>query len=190
MILPLLKAPLSVVAVFALDDYWNMFLWPLFIVNDTSMANVPIGIAMFYGERGTNLGPLMAASTLVGQSIGAGDLGRAERITRVSALSSMALLGGASLLIIFAAAPIVRVFVPEDPGLVTAGADVLRWMAAAFALMGAQLSLAGTFRGAGDTFAAMLLSAAGTLPVQLPIAWLLSKHTTLGDQHIENSEQQ
>ena len=122
----------------------------------------------------------MAASTLVGQSIGAGDLGRAERITRVSALSSMALLGGASLLIIFAAAPIVRVFVPEDPGLVTAGADVLRWMAAAFALMGAQLSLAGTFRGAGDTFAAMLLSAAGTLLVQLPIAWLLSKHTTLG----------
>ena len=63
-ILPLLKAPLSVVAVFAFVDYWNMFLWPLIIVNDTSMANVPLGLAMFSGERGTDWGPLMAASTL------------------------------------------------------------------------------------------------------------------------------
>ncbi|MHA6523009.1 carbohydrate ABC transporter permease [Tessaracoccus sp. G1721] len=63
-ILPLLKAPMSVVAVFAFVDYWNMFLWPLIIVNDTTMANVPLGLAMFSGERGTDWGPLMAASTL------------------------------------------------------------------------------------------------------------------------------
>lgn len=63
-ILPLLKAPLSVVAVFSFVDYWNMFLWPLIIVNDINMANVPLGLAMFSGERGTDWGPLMAASTL------------------------------------------------------------------------------------------------------------------------------
>lgn len=63
-ILPLLKAPLSVVAVFAFVDYWNMFLWPLIAVDDTALANVPLGLAMFSGERGTDWGPLMAASTL------------------------------------------------------------------------------------------------------------------------------
>ncbi len=63
-ILPLLKAPLSVVAVFAFIDYWNMFLWPLIVINDQDLYNVPLGLAMFTGERGTDWGPLMAAATL------------------------------------------------------------------------------------------------------------------------------
>lgn len=64
-IVPLLRAPISVVFVFAFIDYWGSFLWPLIIVNDPTMATVPIGLQMFSGERGTDWGPLMAAVTLV-----------------------------------------------------------------------------------------------------------------------------
>ncbi|MFC7373659.1 MULTISPECIES: carbohydrate ABC transporter permease [unclassified Brachybacterium] len=64
-IVPLLRAPISVVFVFAFIDYWGSFLWPLIVVNDASMATVPIGLQMFSGERGTDWGPLMAAVTLV-----------------------------------------------------------------------------------------------------------------------------
>lgn len=64
-IVPLLRAPIAVVFVFAFIEYWASFLWPLIVVNDASMATVPIGIQMFSGERGTDWGPMMAAVTLV-----------------------------------------------------------------------------------------------------------------------------
>lgn len=64
-IVPLLRAPIAVVFVFAFIEYWASFLWPLIVVNDASMATVPIGIQMFSGERGTDWGPMMASVTLV-----------------------------------------------------------------------------------------------------------------------------
>ncbi|MGP5098470.1 carbohydrate ABC transporter permease [Brachybacterium alimentarium] len=64
-VVPLLRAPIAVVFVFAFIEYWGSFLWPLIIVNDASMATVPIGLQMFSGERGTDWGPMMAAVTLV-----------------------------------------------------------------------------------------------------------------------------
>jgi multiple sugar transport system permease protein len=63
-ILPLVQAPLAVVGVFSFIDYWGSFLWPLIIVNDNAQATIPLGLSMFSGERGTDWGPLMAASTL------------------------------------------------------------------------------------------------------------------------------
>lgn len=63
-IIPLLRAPLAVVGVFTFIAYWNDFLWPLIIINDQSLATLPLGLQMFSGEHGTDWGPLMAATTL------------------------------------------------------------------------------------------------------------------------------
>jgi putative MATE family efflux protein len=126
------------------------------------------------------IGISMASAVMVGHSIGAGDSARAERVTRFSALLGLALLGAAGLAIALAAEPIVRVFVPQDPLLVAASAEALRWMAASFAFTGVQLALSGTFRGAGDTAATLLLSAVGAWLVLLPIATILARQTTLG----------
>ena len=63
-ILPLVRAPLAVVAVFSFIDYWSSFLWPLIVINDVSQATIPLGLSMFSGERGTDWGPLMAAATV------------------------------------------------------------------------------------------------------------------------------
>jgi multiple sugar transport system permease protein len=63
-ILPLLRAPLAVVAVFSFIEYWSSFLWPLIAINDVTQATIPLGLSMFSGERGTDWGPLMAASAL------------------------------------------------------------------------------------------------------------------------------
>jgi len=126
------------------------------------------------------IGISMASAVMVGQSIGAGESARAERVTRVAALLGLVLLGIAGLAIALAAEPIVRVFVPQDPLLVAASAEGLRWMAMSFAFTGVQLALSGTFRGAGDTAATLLLSAVGAWLVLLPIATMLARHTTLG----------
>lgn len=63
-IVPLVRAPIAVVGVFVFIEYWNNFLWPLIVINDPSMATLPVGLQMFTGERGTDWGPLMAAATL------------------------------------------------------------------------------------------------------------------------------
>lgn len=63
-LIPLLKAPITVVGVFAFIEYWSTFLWPLIVVNDSSLATIPLGLQMFSGERGTDWGPLMAAVTM------------------------------------------------------------------------------------------------------------------------------
>lgn len=62
-ILPLVRAPLAVVAVFSFIEYWSSFLWPLIVINDASNATIPLGLSMFSGERGTDWGPLMAAAS-------------------------------------------------------------------------------------------------------------------------------
>jgi len=122
----------------------------------------------------------MAASTLVAQNIGAGERQRAERVAVYSTWVSLLLLGAVGIIFFVGATPITRFFVPEDAQLIAAGALVLKFMAASFIFSGVQLGLAGTFRGAGDTFITMLLAAIGVWLVQLPIAYLLSHHTDLG----------
>ncbi|PIF02800.1 MAG: ABC transporter permease [Propionibacterium sp.] len=63
-IIPLLRGPIAVVGAFTFIDFWNAFLWPLIIINDQSKAPLQLGLSMFSGERGTEWGALMAASTI------------------------------------------------------------------------------------------------------------------------------
>ena len=121
----------------------------------------------------------MAVSTLVGQSIGAGDQKSAEKIAIASSWVSLLLLGAVGILFFIFASPIVRFFVPEDAALIEEAARVLRYMSIGFGTIGVQLALSGAYRGAGDTFITMLLSAIGVWIVQLPIAVFLSKYTAL-----------
>ncbi len=123
----------------------------------------------------------MAASILVGQSTGAGDLNQATRIARVSATAGFAIMAIIGSVFFFAAVPIISFFVPNDPELIERGALVLRIYALGFPLTGIQLALTGTFRGAGDTFSTMVLTLLGIWLVQIPLAYVLSQHTAMGE---------
>ena len=63
-IVPLIRAPMAIVGAFIFIEYWNSFLWPLIVVNSPKMATLTVGLQMFTGERGTEWGPLMAATSL------------------------------------------------------------------------------------------------------------------------------
>jgi multiple sugar transport system permease protein len=63
-LLPQLRAPLSVLGVFQFVGYWNSYLWPLIVINSQDKATVPLGLAMFTGEHGTQWNLTMAAATL------------------------------------------------------------------------------------------------------------------------------
>ena len=113
-----------------------------------------------------------AATTLVGQSIGAGRRDLAVRFARVSTLLGMAIMTGTGLLMFLFAEPLIGMFTP-DADVMRLGASVLRIEAFAEPLFAASIVASGAFSGAGDTkwsFAANLLSRWG---IRLPIALLL-----------------
>jgi putative MATE family efflux protein len=126
------------------------------------------------------LGISMATATLVGQSIGAGNVPRALEVAVLSAQRAFAILAAAGIVIYVCAPLIVRFFVPGDEALILQGASVIRFMSISFGFIGLQQSLMGAFRGAGDTLAPMLLAIINVWLLQLPLAYLLGKHTSLG----------
>jgi multiple sugar transport system permease protein len=63
-IIPISAPAFAVLAVFTFISYWNSFLWPLIIVNDTNQMTVPLGLQLFLGQQGQRWELLMAAATI------------------------------------------------------------------------------------------------------------------------------
>lgn len=115
-----------------------------------------------------------ATSTLVGQSLGAEDPGRAERAVLLSGLYNMGFLGLVSL--IFILAP------HEVAGLLTQDAEVLRWAERAlfiisfgFLFYAWEMVLLNAFNGAGDTRTPSLVNLLCFWAVEIPLGWWLSR---------------
>jgi multiple sugar transport system permease protein len=63
--LPLARPALAVLTVFTFISFWGSFLWPLIIVNSVAdKGTVPLGLAQFIGQQGTQWNLMMAASVL------------------------------------------------------------------------------------------------------------------------------
>ena len=63
-IVPIAAPAFAVLAVFTFISFWNSFLWPLIIVNDTSMMTVPLGLQLFLGQQAQRWELLMAAASI------------------------------------------------------------------------------------------------------------------------------
>jgi multiple sugar transport system permease protein len=63
-IIPIAAPAFAVLAVFTFISYWNSFLWPLIIINDTNQMTVPLGLQLFLGQQGQRWELLMAAATI------------------------------------------------------------------------------------------------------------------------------
>lgn len=63
--LPLARPALAVLTVFTFISFWGSFLWPLIITNSVAeKGTVPLGLAQFVGQQGTQWNLMMAASVL------------------------------------------------------------------------------------------------------------------------------
>ncbi len=119
----------------------------------------------------------IAASTLVGQALGAGEEDRAvaygREITNLSVV--IYLFAGAAVLLL--ADPIASVFVDDDATAQTAAFVAVA--AVSSVPLGVDGSISGTLRGAGDTRVPFVATLAGLYLVALPTAYL-GTVTTLG----------
>jgi len=119
----------------------------------------------------------IAASTLVGQALGAADEPLAETYGwEITKLSLVAYAAGAALVITLAR-PIAGVFV--DAGAVGLTATFVAVAAVSAVALGVDGSVTGVLRGAGDTRVPFVATLAGLYVVAVPVAWL-GTVTTLG----------
>jgi Na+-driven multidrug efflux pump len=125
------------------------------------------------------MGLSMAISTLVGQNIGARNIERAAAIGRLGALIGFAGLAAFGLLVFLFPRTIVAFFVPNDQAVIAAGAEFLRIGAPAWGFLGLQFALTGVLRASGNMVVTMVLTLVSQWVLQFPLAYVLSKHTTL-----------
>ena len=62
--MPLARPVLATVAIFSFLGSWDEFVWALTVINDVARRTLPIGIALFIGQHGTQWGLLFAASLI------------------------------------------------------------------------------------------------------------------------------
>jgi putative MATE family efflux protein len=120
-----------------------------------------------------------AASTMVGQNLGAGQPDRAERAVWTAARYNMVLLGVIGCIFVVAAHPIVALFTDDalaQPFAVTS----LRIVSLGFVFYGCGMTLTQSFNGAGDTWTPTFINVFIFWIFEIPLAWILAYWTRLG----------
>ncbi len=114
-----------------------------------------------------------AATTIIGQSIGAGRKDLTRKLGWLTTLLGMGIMMiTGTLMFIFA--PFMMGLLSPDPEVVALGTRVLRLEAFVEGLYGASIVALGVFRGAGDTLVPSIMNFASMWLVRLPAAALLA----------------
>ncbi len=145
-----------------------------------TLAAFGIGIRVLIFIIIPGMGLSIATSALVGQNIGAGKMDRAVETNRIGSLLSFLVLTIAGAALYFVARPLTAAFMPEGGDAIDQGAQFIRIIAPTFGLIGWQMVLTGTMRGAGDTKAAMMLTIISQYVIQFPLAYLLAVTFDMG----------
>ena len=120
-----------------------------------------------------------AAATMVGQSLGAGDPGRAEKAVWLAGFYNMIVLGLVSLLFVLAPGLIVGIFT-ADPDVARYATDALRLVSAGFVFYAYGMVLTQAFNGAGDTWTPTKINIAVFWAFEIPLAFVLARWASLG----------
>lgn len=116
----------------------------------------------------------VAATSLVGQALGAWQLERAWRAGHAALALAIALMGAIGALLFAFAEPLIRLFDPSaHPVVVADGVAYLRVNGAVQPILAVFMVLNGALRGAGDMRAGLVGTVVGRWGVVVPFAWLL-----------------
>ncbi|MDP2412668.1 MATE family efflux transporter [Daejeonella sp.] len=124
-----------------------------------------------------------AASTLVGQNLGAKQIERAELSVIKTAKYNVIFM----IFISFVSIPGARImvsFFTNDPGVQDVAVQALRIIGAGYVFYGVGMVLINAFNGAGDTWTPTWLNLFGFWFFQIPLAYLLAKFFQMGPQGV------
>ncbi len=139
-----------------------------------AVAAYAIGVRLLSISWVPGLGFGAAASTLVGQALGAGDSARARRTGARALFQALAVMGVLGVIFAFLRGPLAGAFT-QDHSIVQALVPFMLMLAIAQPFMGAHFTLAGVLRGAGDTVTPLCGAAIGNWGFRVPLAWLAAR---------------
>jgi len=139
---------------------------------EVALAAYTVGMRLRMALMMPGMGFGVAASTLVGQNLGAHNPERAERAGWLVAGMYAACAIVISIVFWVFAEPVIRVF-NDSPDVVSTGASFLRWFSTCFCFMAFSMVLGRAMHGAGDTLWPMLLTGFSLLVLRIPLAYLL-----------------
>jgi putative MATE family efflux protein len=120
-----------------------------------------------------------AASTLVGQNLGAQQPQRAEQSVWAAARYNTVFMALVSVILFFWAVPLVD-FINKDPGVEKIAVHALHIVSLGYIFYGVGMVLANAFNGAGDSRTPTLLNLFCYWGFQMPIAYLMAVIWKLG----------
>ncbi len=150
--------------------YWFLIKF-VHTFGETAAAAMGIGNRMESFSYLTCFGFSVAASTMVGQNLGAGQPGRAARCAWGAVGSAVGLT--LIMTVLFIAVPewIASIFT-DDPRVLGIAVDYLIILGISQAAMAIEIVLEGAFGGAGDTVPPMIVSVPGSA-LRIPLAYYL-----------------
>ena len=124
-----------------------------------------------------------AASTLVGQNLGAKQPDRAERSVMIIGYVNMVLLGLIGIILISFPAIFIKFFI-DDPVVVRVGIEALRIISYGYIAYGFGMVLVNSFNGAGDTTTPLKINFFAFWMIEIPLAWLLAIKSGMGENGV------
>ncbi len=161
-----------------------------------AFAAYNVGLNMLNAAMVVGVGFAIAGATLVGQHLGAGDVEGAARSgwrACAMAVAAMTLIG---LMVVFNAPRLAHFFLGADQVAVQRTTEFTYIMAAMLPLLGVDMAIGGSLRGAGDTRFPLMTSFLGLIGVRcvlaatftffhLPVIWVYS--SMIGDYMLKGS---
>jgi len=114
-----------------------------------------------------------AASTLVGQNLGAKKPDRAEKAVWVTGWMNMILLGIIGLILVLFPETFIHLFINNE-NVIKSGVLGLRIISIGFIAYGLGMVLVNSFNGAGDTSTPLKINILAFWFIEIPLAWLLA----------------
>lgn len=124
-----------------------------------------------------------AASTLVGQNLGARQPQRAERSVWITGWINIIFLGSIGMILLVFSSSFVRLFI-GDPEVIEAGSVALRIISIGFIAYGFGMVLVNALNGAGDTFSPSLINILCYWILEIPLAWALAIYAGLNESGV------
>jgi putative MATE family efflux protein len=153
---------------------FTAFIWIVALYGNAANAAYQIGVQILSFSFLVGFGFSIAASTLVGQNLGAGDPLGAERSGWRAMWLAVGVMVVFGTLIIVLAEPIARLLIDDDE-VVRLAVVFIRILGSVQALMAIEFTLGGALRGAGDTRFPLFVVLAGMVVMRLGTAVTLRR---------------
>jgi putative MATE family efflux protein len=124
-----------------------------------------------------------AASTLVGQNLGAKKPDRAEKAVWVTGWVNMLLLGFIGLILVIFPGFFIRIFITNE-NVIKSGILGLRIISCGFIAYGLGMVLVNSFNGAGDTSTPLKINIFAFWMVEIPLAYILALKVGLNEEGV------